>query len=129
MQGQSGTTLLSAYADETSSRLHLKGATPSKVIDAGSIIVTSKTSVPRIATDITPLLPKLKGLGHVKELLGHKTLSMTLRFAHLAPSHKLKAVNILDGAINQAAETAPSRKPTIQKLYNPTFLAKKEVSL
>jgi site-specific recombinase XerC len=32
----------------------------------------------------------------VQELLGHKTLTMTLRYAHLAPSHKVKAVGILD---------------------------------
>jgi integrase len=50
----------------------------------------------------------------IKELLGHKTLTMTLRYSHLAPSHKVKAVDILDSVLNE--------KSTAQKLH------KKEVA-
>lgn len=32
----------------------------------------------------------------VRELLGHATLTMTLRYAHLAHSHVAKAVAVLD---------------------------------
>ncbi len=32
----------------------------------------------------------------VSKLLGHKTLTMTLRYAHLAPNHLAKAVNVLN---------------------------------
>jgi integrase len=46
----------------------------------------------------------------VKELLGHKTLTMTLRYAHLAPSHKVKAVEVLDSVL--------SGKSTAQLLHN-----------
>ena len=35
----------------------------------------------------------------VKELLGHKTLNMTLRYSHLAPEHKSKAVKVLDAVL------------------------------
>ena len=33
-------------------------------------------------------------------LLGHKSLSMTLRYSHPAPSHMVKAVDVLDTMIN-----------------------------
>ena len=32
----------------------------------------------------------------VKELLGHKSLTMTMRYSHLSPGHKRKAVHVLD---------------------------------
>lgn len=47
----------------------------------------------------------------VKDLLGHKTLTMTLRYAHLAPAHKVAALSLLDTTLNQG--------PIIQKLYSP----------
>ncbi len=34
-------------------------------------------------------------LNTVRELLGHKDITMTLRYSHLAPSHKQRAVDIL----------------------------------
>jgi integrase len=40
-------------------------------------------------------------LTSVTELLGHKSLAMTMRYAHLAPSHKVKAAEILDSTLNK----------------------------
>ena len=34
----------------------------------------------------------------VKELLGHASITMTMRYAHLAPDHRLRAVKTLDSA-------------------------------
>lgn len=47
----------------------------------------------------------------IKNLLGHKTLAMTLRYAHLAPSHLVSAVGLLD-------EKNIQLKPTAQLLHN-----------
>jgi site-specific recombinase XerD len=37
----------------------------------------------------------------VSRLLGHKSLNMTLRYSHLAPSHMVKAMDILDKTLNE----------------------------
>jgi integrase len=36
-------------------------------------------------------------LKEVQELLGHKNIKMTMRYAHLSQEHKKKAVNLLNG--------------------------------
>ena len=36
-------------------------------------------------------------LKDVQELLGHKSMSMTLRYSHLSQKHKNRAVNLLNG--------------------------------
>lgn len=38
----------------------------------------------------------------VQELLGHASLSMTMRYSHLAPEHRMKAVKVLDNAYSTA---------------------------
>ena len=43
----------------------------------------------------------------VQDLLGHKTLEMTLRYSHLAPAHKASAVEKLTAAL--AAPVAPAQ--------------------
>ncbi len=38
----------------------------------------------------------------IKEFLGHKSLKMTLRYAHLAPEHKRKAIQVLDETLQSS---------------------------
>jgi integrase len=47
----------------------------------------------------------------VQELMGHKTIQVTLRYSHLAPQHQLDAVQRLcdtEGALNGATDTKTS---------------------
>ena len=69
-------------------------------------------------TFASPLVMARVDITTVKELLGHKTLTMTLRYSHLAPSHKVKTVDLLNETLTGS--------PTVQKLYNPM---KKEVAI
>ncbi|HEY6351385.1 MAG TPA: site-specific integrase [Candidatus Angelobacter sp.] len=65
----------------------------------------------------------MKGVGirAVQEAMGHKTLSMTCRYAHLAPQHQLAAVQVLcDNGSSQNAptdtKTSTSISQTIESL-------------
>jgi len=46
----------------------------------------------------------------LKELLGHKSTSMTERYSHLIPDHKRRAVNGIEAAFNQKAERVKNEK-------------------
>ena len=41
----------------------------------------------------------------VKELLGHASLTMTMRYAHLAPDHRMRAIKTLDSAYQTDTKT------------------------
>jgi integrase len=47
----------------------------------------------------------------VQELLGHRAMTMTLRYAHLTQEHKKNAVNLL----NDLPAPTPAGKPTCDK--------------
>ena len=46
----------------------------------------------------------------VQELLGHKTIAMTVRYSHLAPKHTLAAVERLDTPTDQPTDTTTDTK-------------------
>ena len=57
-------------------------------------------------TFASQLVMKGVDLTTVKELLGHKDIKMTLRYAHLAPAHKRNAVNVLDNLLTPSPNTS-----------------------
>jgi integrase len=56
-------------------------------------------------------------LKDVQELLGHKTMTMTLRYAHLSQEHKKKAVNLLNG-LTRSVKSDMSQNVTFRKVSN-----------
>ena len=50
------------------------------------------------------------GLKAVQELLGHKTIDMTLRYAHLSPDHKRAAVEVLATRMDTKIQVCLNRK-------------------
>jgi integrase len=59
------------------------------------------------------LVMKGEGLRTVQELMGPKTIQMTVRYAHLAPSHQLAAVQRL--CEGESATVAKKANPTHQQ--------------
>ncbi len=46
----------------------------------------------------------------LKELLGHRDIKMTMKYAHLSPEHRTKAVSVLDGIFSAQNNEAESVK-------------------
>jgi site-specific recombinase XerC len=51
----------------------------------------------------------------VQELMGHKTISMTVRYSHLAPKHTLAAVERLDAPTAEQTDTTTDTKGVTQE--------------
>ena len=58
------------------------------------------------------LVMKGAKLKEIQELLGHKSINMTMRYSHLSPEHKRNAVNLLNGL------TDPAKKSMSQNVTN-----------
>jgi integrase len=52
----------------------------------------------------------------VQELLGHKSIEMTMRYSHLSPSHKKRAVEILDRQMGTILTLEPKSTAVEQDL-------------
>lgn len=50
----------------------------------------------------------------VQELLGHKTIGMTVRYSHLAPKHTLAAVERLDASTETPIDTTTDTRPPVR---------------
>lgn len=51
-------------------------------------------------------------LNTVRDLLGHKTLGMTLRYSHLSPDHRARAVEVLGNKIGTVLAPNPTQRET-----------------
>jgi len=65
-------------------------------------------------TYITRLVSAGVDIRTVQELAGHKTIAMTMRYAHLAPANKRRAVSLLDAEVTANLTTVDFRQTAEQ---------------
>ena len=58
----------------------------------------------------------------VQELMGHKTIAMTVRYSHLAPKHTLAAVERLDASTGRPTDTTTDTAHSVAVSAEPTGL-------
>ena len=73
-----------------------------KVVLIGFALVGSRTGA---------ILPRVRPIRTVRELPGHKTISVTVRYSHLAPERTPAAVKRLDAPTEQPTDTTVFQKP------------------
>jgi len=52
----------------------------------------------------------------LSQLLGHKGLKMTKKYAHFAPDYLTKAAHVMDGVLNIFTDTIVAQSPVISKV-------------
>jgi integrase len=51
----------------------------------------------------------------IQELAGHKTITMSARYSHLSPEHRLSVIDRISGAVTTEANPGEIQKPTATK--------------
>ena len=59
-------------------------------------------------------------LKDVQEILGHKTMTMTLRYAHLSQEHKKKAINLVNGLTGNFKKELGMKQKGTDPFYSKT---------
>ncbi len=73
-------------------------------------------------TFASQLIMRGGSLKEVQELLGHKTMTMTLRYAHLSQEHIRGAVNLLNGLTSSSKKAMCHKTVTFTKTENRAIL-------
>ncbi len=64
----------------------------------------------------------------ISKLLGHASINMSLRYAHLSPDHKRTAVELLDGLCHKMSQKPDSGLPEMIKKDGELFDIKEEIA-